>query len=684
MAADEGQRKIAAILAADVAGYSRLMADDERATVRTLTEYREIFAKHIQAHQGRVVDTAGDSVLATFESVVEAVEASVEIQRELAGRNEPLPDHRRMFFRIGINFGDIIVRDDGTLYGDGVNVAARLEGLAEAGGVMVSDDAYRYARGKVAVGFADAGTHEVKNIAEPVRAFRVLAEGEVATAPPRRIPLRLAAAALLVIVVAGVAAWQATRPPEVEIAPALDVHRLAVLPFANLGAEAESEYFSDGMTEELIAKLSQLRSLTVIARTSVMQYKGTVKGIAEIGRELSVGTILEGSVRRAGDQLRITAQLIDVASEGHLWTETYDRPYADVFAVQSDVAQQVASALQVALQVGEAEHLASHGTDDLEAYDLYLQGLYHLNQLTGEGLEAGRALFARALDRDPSFAQAYAGLAQAYDFLGNFGHLPVKQAFPQAQAAAEAALALDDSIAEAHTELALMKTFLRFDWQAAELGYRRALEVNPNSAYAHTSYGILYLTPHGKHDEAIAASRRAIDIDPLSVISHQDLAWEFFHARRWEEALPQFRKVIEMEPEFANAHRGVGLTHAVMERFEPAIEALRKAVEYSGRSAVQLGSLGWAYGIASRHDEAHDVLERLRALAEQELADPIEIAMVHVGLGDTEAALALLEEASAGGAGSWRLIFLDVFVVWDPLRSEPRFAALVDKVGLGD
>jgi adenylate cyclase len=694
----EENRKLAAIMSADVVGYSHLMAADEAATVKTLQDYRAAIAGVVERHKGRVVNAPGDNILADFPSAVEAVECASEIQQILKGRNLELTADRRMEFRIGINLGDVIEETDGSIYGDGVNIAARMEAMAETGGICVSNTIFDAVEGKLDFGFEYLGAQQVKNIDRPITVYRVRTKSGGAretvrdAGPGRRRTSIIALAAVIVVVAVGVVGtltWQLTGTPEVEIAAIapvveLDTRRLAVLPFVNLGAEAENEYFSDGMTEELIAKLSKIRTLTVIARTSVMQYKGTVKGVAEIGQDLRVGTILEGSVRKAGDQLRITAQLIDVASEGHLWSETYDRPYADVFAVQSDVAQQVAKALQVALQVGEVERLETPGTDDLVAYDLYLQGMFHWNQMTGKGLEAGREFFKRAIERDPSFAQAHAGLAQAYELLGSFGYLPANQAFPEAQAAAEAALALDDKIAEAHTELALIKTFLQFDWPAAERGYRRALEVNPNSAYAHDVYGILYLTPHRRHEEAIAELRRSVELDPLSVLSHQDLAWVLYFAGRWDEAQAEFRKVLEMEPEFANTYRGLGVLYAEMEQFEPAIEAFRKAVEFSGESAGQLSALGWGYGVAGRREAAVGVLEQLRAMAEQGFVDPLDFAMVHIGLGNKDEALEWLEKAYEGGAGSWRLVFLNVFMVWDPLRSDPRFAELVDEIGLGD
>ena len=373
-------RRLAAILAADVVGYSRLMAVDEAGTHARLKALRQDFIEpKIAEHHGRVAKLMGDGALVEFASVVDAVECAAAIQSGVAERQAELPEDQRIAFRIGINIGDVII-EEGDIYGDGVNVAARLEALAEPGEICVSRTVYNHAKAKVAFGFEPMGEHRVKNIPEPVTVYRVITEpGPIAKAlglkragtPAWRLGALAAAAVVLLVAAGGAGLWlrsddgappapqQAATPVTTSEARGgaqqapLDKYRIAVLPFANISADPEDEYFSDGMTEELISKLSRLHDLTVIARTSIMQYKETGKSIAEIGRELRVGTILEGSVRKAGDRLRITAQLVDVASQGHLWSEDYDRTLDDVFAIQSDVAQHVAQALQITLKPAE-------------------------------------------------------------------------------------------------------------------------------------------------------------------------------------------------------------------------------------------------------------------------------------------------------------------------------------------
>jgi adenylate cyclase len=394
------KRRLAAILAADVVGYSRLMAADEQGTHARLKTLRKDFIEpEIAKHHGRVVRLTGDGALVEFPSVVDAVECAAAIQAGAAARQAVQPDDRRIVFRIGINIGDVIIEED-DIYGDGVNIAARLEQLAEPGGICIARNVYNQVKNKVAFGFEPMGEHRVKNIPEPVIAYRVLLDpGPVAkiiglkhAGRPKWRWADLAAATLVLLLGAG-GTWWAWNEPEQVMAEAkvqttsLDKHRIAVLPFVNMSADAENEYFSDGITEELITRLSQIPELSVIARTSIIGYKGSSKGTTEIGRELGVGTILEGSVRRAGDQVRVTAQLIDTPSQAHLWAESYDRPVREIFAVQSDVAQNVADALRITLLTDVKHRIDRPGTKDPVAFERYLKARRAFNEGTPQGVQ---------------------------------------------------------------------------------------------------------------------------------------------------------------------------------------------------------------------------------------------------------------------------------------------------------
>src|SRR5881409_2712627 len=402
--------KLTAILSADVKGYSRLMSEDEEATIRTLTAYREAIATLIAQHRGRVVDSPGDNLLAEFASAVDAVQGAVDIQRELESRNAELPPFRRMRFRIGINLGDVIVEGE-RLYGDGVNIAARLEGLAEGGGICISGTAYDQIAGKLPFRCESIGEHTVKNIARPVRVYRLHPDpgAPVRPASKRRVPGRLVravAAAVAVLLLLGAAAWAGRRwlAPESAGLPLPDRPSVAVLPFTNLSQDPTQDYFSDGVTEDLITGLSKVSGLFVIARNSVFTYKSRAVKIREVGRDLGVRYVLEGGVQRSGNRVRITAQLVDATTGYHLWAERYDREVRDIFTLQDEVTQQIVRALAVKVTEAEKARIGRVPTGVLEAYDLVLRGTEERKRATREGNVEARRLFTQALELDPQYA----------------------------------------------------------------------------------------------------------------------------------------------------------------------------------------------------------------------------------------------------------------------------------------
>jgi adenylate cyclase len=701
------ERRLAAILAADVVGYSRLMAADEQGTHVRLKALRQDFIEpKIAEYHGRIVKLMGDGALVEFASVVKAVECAATIQSGVAERQAEVPEEERIAFRVGINIGDVIV-EESDVYGDGVNVAARLEALAEPGEICVSRTVYNHARAKVAFGFEPMGEHRVKNIPEPVMVYRVVTDpGPLAKvlglkrAGTRRWRLAaLTGAAAVVLLVAGAAGlWlrsddigplapqQAVTPATVSAAPTvapqapLDKYRIAVLPFTNMSADAENEYFSDGMTEELISKLSRLRDLTVIARTSIMQYKDTSKSIGEIGRELQVGTILEGSVRKAGDRLRITAQLVDVASQGHLWSQDYDRTLEDVFAIQSAVAESVAQALQVALKRSEKRQIEKAGTADQEAYDLYLRGLFHYNTYTERGLHTAIKYSERAIQRDRAFARAHALLAWSYELLGFFGFLAPDAAYPKALEAVNESLALNSSLPEAYTVLGLIKIEYYYDWAAAESAFQRAIELDPGAAMPHWLYGASYLSAIGKHDESIAELTRALELDPLSIMINADFGYSYHNKREYDKAVEQWQKTLELDPNIFMALMGLGLTYRAMGDYEKSIESLQKCAELTQRWPGAIALLAAAHAAAGQRARALELLAELQQRAKREQVGSIFFAWTYIGLGDYDRALDMLMRAYEEPA-PW-LTYVKVWSFYDPLRSDPRFTELLRKVGL--
>jgi adenylate cyclase len=699
-------RRLAAILAADVVGYSRLMAADEAGTHARLKALRQDFIEpKIAEHHGRTVKLMGDGALVEFASVVDAVECAVAIQEGIAERQAELPEDQRIQFRIGINIGDVIPEGE-DIYGDGVNVAARLEALAKPGGICVSRTVYDHTKSKVAFGFESMGEHRVKNIPESVTVYRVITDpGPVAKvlrlkrAGTRRWRLALAAVAAVVLVVAagGVGLWlrsddratiaphqaatSVTDPETVAVAPQapLDKYRIAVLPFVNMSADAANEYFSDGITEELISKLSRLHDLTVIARTSVMKYKDTDKSVAEIGRELRAGTILDGSVRKAGDRLRITAQLVDVASEGHLWSQDYDRTLEDVFAIQSDVAEHVAQALQITLKPTETRQLAKAGTDDLEAYNAYLQGLYQYNTWSKEGLEKSIEYFERAVARDPDFAKAYAAMAFSYDLQAEIGYLPPDEAFPKLKEAAHRALEIDATTAEAYTALALAAGYYDRDWIRADESYRRALELNPNSAVTHDWYGGVYLTAMGRFEEAIAHSKRAKELDPLTPQVRCDVGWTYVLARRYDEAIPECQQALDIDPNFYFAYWCLGIAHWHKGLLEKAVAAYERGVDLEPGDLRLKADLAIVYADAGDKDRAQHILEEVDEKAQREYVPAIALAWAHIAVGDLDGTFAWLDKMYE--EHNPELMFMNEQPRYDRLRGDPRFHELRRKVG---
>ena len=479
----EGERKLVAILSADAAGYSRLMGADEAATVRTLTACRDLFKAAVASHHGRVVDTAGDSVLSVFDSVVEAVDCAAEVQRALGDHNADLPEDRRMRFRIGVNLGDVIARDDGTIYGDGVNIAARLESLAEPGGITVSGSVYDSVAGKLDLTFESLGEQTVKNIARPVRAYRVGGGVAVETAPVSDQPAL------------------PNRPS------------IAVLPFANMSGDPDQEFFADGIAEDLITALSGLHGLFVTARNSTFTYKGQAVDVKQVGADLGVRYVLEGSVRKGGNRVRVTAQLIDGATGNHVWAQRYDRDLDDIFAVQDEITEAIVASIVPELDTAERERARHKPTGNLDAWECYQRGLWHLFRFSKAETEAARALFERARDLDPGFSSALAALAWSHMIDSVLGFTEDHETSRRdAMAGARAALRCDENDPLAHAIICRLH-FIGGDFEPAIAAGRAAIDKGPNFAIAHFYLGHA-LALADQHEEGLEEIRTAIRLSP--------------------------------------------------------------------------------------------------------------------------------------------------------------------------
>jgi len=567
--ADEGfKRKLAAILSADVEGYSRLMDDDEEATVRTLTSYRNAITDLVQQFRGRVVDAPGDNLLAEFTSVVDAVNCAVEIQRDLAERNTELAYSRQMQFRIGVNLGDVI-EEDGRIYGDGVNIAARVESLAEAGGICISGRAYDQVENKLGLEYENLGEHQVKNIARPIRVYRVLSYPGAAahrvvqakeTLGRKWRNIGFAAAAIVIIAVA-IGIWQFyMRRPTVEPAsvekmafPLPEKPSIAVLPFDNMSGDPEQEYFSDGLTEEIITALSSVPELFVIARNSTFTYKGKPVKVQQISEELGVQYILEGSVRKSGEKVRITAQLIDALKGHHLWAETYDRNIEDLFAVQEEITMKIITELQVKIIGREEARLRAPCSENLKAYLKYLKALDHLYRNTKEENVAARRLAEEAIALDPGYACAYSLLGGTHMMDIHFGSTSSpKRSFATAKKMVDKAIDLNPSLSGPHGVLSSIYGTVG-QYEKAIVEAEKALALNPNSIIANKAMGFI-LRRSGRPEESIPFLKTVIRLDPFSTRHFPFLGWSYFQIGQHEEAIGVCKRATVGNPNDLNAH----------------------------------------------------------------------------------------------------------------------------------
>jgi adenylate cyclase len=535
-------RKLAVILAADVAGYSRLMAADEEGTLAALNARRQVIDELIGRHFGRIFTTAGDSVMAEFASAVEAVRCAATIQQEMARRNVDLPQARRMLFRVGVNLGDVMVGGD-NLFGDGVNVAARLESAAEPGGVCISGAVHDQIRNKVDLGFEDLGERSLKNIGYAVRVFELRGD-ESAGLEPRSERLGV------------------TSPPRPSAFPSI-----AVLPFANFGGDPEQEYFADGITEDLITELSRFQEIRVIARNSVMLYRNRPVRVQEVGRDLGVRYVLEGSVRKAGGRVRITAQLIDAATDHHLWAERFDRDLADIFEVQDEVTRRIVATLAGKLVESERRRVRSARTENVEAYDCVLRGRQLWERFTPEDNREARRLYEKAIELDPDYARAYASLAWTY-----------LTEHSERWAGAE------DQPLERALEYA-----------------RQGVTVNRASHSNHLVLGQVCLSK-GLHDEALEALETAIALNPNDADGYAFLARALAFAGRPDEAIELVERAQRLNPASPRWYAWhLGMALYVARRYDDAVAAFRKTTPLGD---VAYRWLAAAYGQLGREQEA--------------------------------------------------------------------------------
>jgi adenylate cyclase len=551
------ERRLTAILAADVAGYSRLMGVDEEGTLAHLRTFRKtLIDPKITAHRGRIVKTTGDGLLVEFASAVDAARCAIEVQQYMAEQNASVSPDKRIEWRIGIHVGDVI-SEDNDIFGDGVNIAARLEGIAQPGGVCISDDAHRQIRGKVDTAFDDIGSQTLKNIAEPMRAWNVRLDG--------RIP-------------------STAKPSTFDVQPLAlpDKPSIAVLPFENMSGDPEQEYFADGMVEEITTALSRFKWLFVIARNSSFTFKGQAVDVKEVGRRLGVRYVLEGSVRKASGKVRVTGQLVDAVTGAHIWADRFERDLTDVFALQDEVTVAVVSAIQPKLLQTEIAMAARRRPENLTAYDLYLRAMPQFYLTTREGLAEAIRLAHRALELDPRFGlvAALAGICHMNNVLWDYG---IDPQFDRKEAVRllRLALSIDDSDPETLAWAALISAFMVGDCESAIEMADRAVALNPNSYWAWNSRGHVYRIA-GLPEEAIRSFERAMRMSPVDPALHITLVgmgYAFIDLGRFDEAIVAGKKAQRQNPSFPVAYRCLASAFAHLGRDAEAREAAARLLE---------------------------------------------------------------------------------------------------------
>ncbi len=553
-------RKLAAILYADVAGYSRLTGEDEDATHRALSEYLDLISLTIEAHHGQVMHYAGDAVLAKFDAVIDAMSSAVAVQDELEARNRQLSEQRKLQFRIGINLGDVI-EDRGDIYGDGVNVAARLEGLAEPGGICISESVRTAIGNKLPLSFEFMGEQSVKNIAEPVRSYRVITK----TASDART--------------ADNSANDSKEPPEPEPS---DKPSIAVLPFTNMSADPEQEYFSDGVTEDIITALSNVRSFFVIARNSTFTYKGKSVDVKDVGRQLGVRYVMEGSVRKAGNRVRVTAQLLDAGSGKHIWADKYDGALDDIFDLQDQITSTVIGAIEPRLQRAEFERVKHKRPDSLDAYDFVLRGLASMNKLTPEDTAEGLHQFRLAIERDPNYGRAYACASWCYRRHVQISGMTLSEEDRnESIRLTDAALKADDTDPYVLWQAGLTAGLLENDLDAATALVDRSLAINPNAVRAWASSGLLR-NILADTSTAIEHAERAMRLSPLDTamwVLYSVLAIAHMQEQRYEDAASWARKSIRQHRHNLPAYHVLAASCTQLDRLDEAKKTIQQLLE---------------------------------------------------------------------------------------------------------
>jgi len=637
-------RQLAAIMFTDMVGYTALMQTDEELATKKRERHKKVLENSINKFNGKILQYYGDGTLSIFHSAIEGVNCAIEIQKELS--QEPKID-----LRIGIHTGDIALEEDG-VYGDGVNVASRIESLSVSGGVFISEKVYDDIKNQNDVETQEIGSFELKNVKQPIRVFAIANPG---------FPV----------------------PSRSEIKGKLNqpTNRLAVLPFESLSADPDNEYFSDGITEELINAFSKVDGLLVTSRTSCFAFKKKHEDAREIGSKLNVDKILEGSVRKAGNRVRITAQLISAADGYHVWSETFDRDLQDIFEVQDEIARIIVNKLRESISMKpREEQFVKQATENIEAYSLYLKGIFFRNKLTPPDLHKAIEYFEQALKLDPHFAAAYGYCAGCYAQLGGMGQVNPHTAFEIVHRYADKALELDSMLAESYTIKAAAYIFYDWKWKEAKEYLAKALKINSGSSFASLMMAIYYQI-HGKMDEAIDILEKALLHDPLSVMLMDSLAEKYFYARRYDDAIRQTDKILELDPHMRHAMEIKGYCFLLKGEWEKAIEIFKEVYRLTNHALKGFTPLAYAYAKTGQLDKLKEYLGKIeqRRLEEPGWVAEADLAFISMGLGDNDKAFHYLSQAVDKRMSICYALYSPLF---EEILKDPRSAEIKRRMNL--
>jgi len=634
----------------DMVGYTALGQKNESLSLALVEEQRKVIRPILAKHGGREVKTMGDAFLVEFPNAIDAVRCAYDIQRMTREFNLSLPQERRIHLRIGLHVGEV-VDSRGDISGDSVNVASRIEPLAEDGGVCLTRQVYDHVENKLDIQLTTLGFKALKNVSLPVEVFKM-------TMP-----------------------WEAGS---LVAAAQNDERRVAIMPFVNMSTDPNDVYFADGLTEELISTISKVRNLTVISRTSIMKYKGANATVGEIGNALRVGSVIEGSVRKSANRARITAQLIDVKTDGHLWSESYDREVKDIFAVQSEIAQKVADALKVRIGEGEEEEVRKKPTASTEAHTMYLKGRYLWNERTKEGVSNAVKYFEEAIKLDKGFNLAYSGLADCYTILADWFWMDPNEAFPKAKLYDLKALEIDPKLAEAHASLGIIYNSYDGKWSESESEFKQAIALKPSLAYAHMWYGLL-LNVLGRHTEALEEIKHAGKLDPLSRIIGNNLAGTLVMMGRPREAIEQIKKSLKEDPDFPSHHETLGWAYYLDSQFKEAAEEIRQAYSLSNNDLWMKTSLTCVLALVG-NDEASGLMSELEETAKTFYVSKVQLAEISFALKRNNEGYAYLEKAyhdkSIFTNHASDLAALRFYPWFRMAREDPRWGSLERQLGL--